>query len=405
MTHRFVPIGDFQFEEEKATIIEVLDKGRLSEWEKVKEFERLFAHYIGTKYCLAVNSGTSSIILGLLALKYDERFPKARNGAKIITNPITYVATSNAIVLSNMEPVYVDIHKRTFKLMPELIENLLMEGNPDKFAGILPVHLMGYPNDMDELHRIADKYDLFIFEDSAQAHGTTYKGRKTGSLGLLAGFSFYIAHNIQAGEMGCVTTNDYKLFKLMKQLKAHGRMCNCPVCLRPQGKCPRINSASGKDDFDPRFTHEYIGYNFKAMEFQAALGVCQVKKANRIFERRLENVKYLSERLKKYNNLLYLPMIKDTISYLAYPLILREGAKINRAWIRRELEKRGVENRPLFGCIPTQQPAYSYLRDTYKNKLPIADYVGANSFYIGCHQYLRKDDLDYISEIFRDILG
>ena len=262
---RRVFVGDFRIDDdERKAILEVIEGGRISEWKKVKEFERLFAKYIGTKYCLAVSSGTSALIVGLLALLYDERFPKAKKGAKIITSPVTYISTVNAIVLAGFEPVFVDIDKRTFKLNVGQIEDILKKENPDGYAGILPVHLMGYPNDMDEINTIADRYGLFIFEDSAQAHGTMYNGKKAGSLGLLAVFSFYIAHNIQAGEMGCVTTNDEKLFKLMMQLKANGRLCDCPVCTRSKGVCPGAKKYGYDDeeDFDPRFTHEYVAYNF-----------------------------------------------------------------------------------------------------------------------------------------------
>lgn len=405
MIERFIPVGDFKLEdEEKAAIIDVLEEGRISEWKKTKEFEQLFAEYIGTKYCVTVCSGTAALLLGLLALKYDTRFPKIKEGAKIITSPVTYVATSNAIMLSGMEPVFVDINKQTFKLLASEIEHLLAEKDPNEFASILPVHLMGYPNDMDEINEIADKYDLVVFEDSAQAHGTTYQGRKTGSIGLLAIFSFYIAHNIQAGEMGCVTTNDSKLFRLMLQLKTNGRICKCDICTRFKGKCPILDEYKGTDDFDPRFTHEYIGYNFKVMEFQTALGVCQLNKADWIFKKRLENVKYLNTKLKKFSHLFYLPPYSENISYLAYPIIIKEGSSINRAWFRHELRSRGVESRPLFGCIPTQQPSYSKFKNKYQSKLTVADYVGRSGFYIGCHQYLKKEDFDYVCYVFDKIL-
>ena len=403
--NKFIPVGDFKLlKEEKEAILDVLDNGRISEWKKVKEFEKLFAEYVGTKYCVAVSSGTSALLLGLLALKYDKRFPKFKNGAKIITSPVTYVATSNAIVLSNMQPVYADIDKGTFKLKINEIEKILEYNDPNEFAGILPVHLMGYPNDMDEINIIARDYDLVVFEDSAQAHGTLYKGKKTGSLGFLADFSFYIAHNIQAGEMGCLTTNDEKLYKLMLKLKANGRMCDCHVCMRSEGKCPYLFNSGKNNDFDPRFTHEFIGYNFKTMEFQAALSCCQMKKADEIFEKRLDNVKYLTKKLSIYKNIFYLPKVIDTVSYLAYPIIIRENAGLNRMQIEKKLLEKGIESRPLFGCIPTQQPAYLYLKKKYAGRLPNAEYVGSNGFYIGCHQYLEKEDLDFIIDGFKEIL-
>jgi len=404
---RRVFVGDFRIDEdEKKAILEVIEGGRISEWKKVKEFERLFAEYIGTKYCLAVSSGTSALIVGLLALLYDERFPKAKKGAKIITSPVTYISTTNAIVLAGFEPVFVDIDKRTFKSNVNQIEDILKRENPDSYAGILPVHLMGYPNNMDEINTIADRYGLFIFEDSAQAHGTMYNGKKAGALGLLADFSFYIAHNIQAGEMGCVTTNDEKIFKLMVQLKANGRLCDCPVCTRNKGVCPGAKKYgyNEDDDYDPRFTHEYVAYNFKTTEFTATLGVSQVKKADWIFRKRQENVKYLNERLRKFEELFYLPIYDENVSYLAYPIIIKENSRnITRKWLRKNLENEGIENRPLFGCIPTQQPAYSYLKEIYKDRLPVADYIGRNAFYIGCHQYLEEKDLEYIFEVFEEL--
>ena len=405
---RRVSVGDFRIDRNEILAInEVIAGGRISEWRKVKEFERDFAKYIGTKYCVAVSSGTAALITGLLALRYDERFPKARSGAKVIVSPITYISTVNAIVLAGFEPVFVDIDKRKFTLKTDQVKKAIKEHGKESIAGIMPVHLMGYPNDMIELNEIAKNNELFLFEDSAQAHGSVYKGKKTGSLGLLAGFSFYIAHNIQAGELGCITTDDLELYKVMSQLKANGRVCNCPVCTRSKGVCPGAKKYSydENDDYDPRFTHEYITYNFKTMEFPAALGIFQVKKADWIFNKRQENVKYLNKRLRGLKDFLYLPVYNKNISYLAYPLLIKEGANINRKHLREKLENRGIENRPLFGCIPTQQPCYEYLKNIYNDKLPVANYIGKNAFYIGCHQYLEKDDLDYIIKVFRDIFN
>jgi dTDP-4-amino-4,6-dideoxygalactose transaminase len=399
-----ISVGDFQInEEEKAAINEVLDGGRISEWKKTKEFENLFADYIGTKHCITANSGTSALIIGLSALIHDPRFPKIRKGSKVITTPLTYIATINAIVLTGLEPVFVDINPHDFSILPQKIEEHLENANdPENYSIILPVHLMGYPCDIDEINRIARKYDMVVFEDSAQAHGSFYHGRKTGSLSLLSAFSFYIAHNIQAGEMGAVLTDDEKLISLMRKLKANGRICDCPICTRPKGYCPYFPQQDD-EDFDPRFVHDTIGYNFKIMEFQAALGISQVKKADLIFEKRQYNVHFLNQHLEKYSDELQLPAFSNDVSYLAYPIVVKKQSKFSRKYLREELEKKGVENRPLFGCIPTQQPAYDYLKGEYVGKIPNAEYIGKNAFYIGCHQYLNQDDLEYIVDIFDKI--
>lgn len=401
-----IPVGDFRIGDvEKKAIMAVLDLGRISEGKCVREFEKNFAKFIGTKYAIALNSGTSALIAGLTALTYYKELG-IKPGTKVITSPVTYIATVNAIVLAGFKPVFVDIDKHTFGITPEGIEaHLKSVKDPENYSLILPVHLMGYVCDMDGINRVAKKYNLKTFEDSAQAHGSTYRGRRAGSLSLLSDFSFYIAHNIQAGEMGAITTDDSEIIRLVRKIKSNGRMCDCPVCTRSEGRCPRLSSYKGDDDFDPRFTHDYIGYNFKAMEFQAALGVTQLKKANWIMERRIENVEYLNQGLRQFSKVLQLPRFSRNVSYLAYPLVIKKPEIISRKELRRELEKRNIETRPLFGSIPTQQPAYSRYKNKYKGKLPNADYVGENGFYIGCHQYLNKENLKFIVKAFEAIFG
>ncbi len=396
-------MGDFRInKEERKAINEVLDSGRISEGTKVREFERRWAEYIGTKYCTATSSGAGALICALTALKY---YKNLKEETKVVTTPLTYIADSSAITTVGFEPQYVDVDPVTFTVTPQAIEAHLRQA-PDleNYRLILPVDLMGYSVRIDEINQIAEKHNLLVLEDSAQAHGTIYKGRKTGSGALLGIFSFYIAHNIQAGEMGAIITNDPEINRLVRKIKAQGRACDCLVCTRSKGYCPQLEAYQGEDDFDPRFTHDLIGYNFKTMEFQAALALTQIKKADEIIAQRQRNIKYLNTQLKKYGDILQLPLYSDEVSYLAYPLVIKKPEAINRKEIRRKLEEAGIETRPLFGCIPTQQPAYGYLKKEYEGRLPCADYIGKNGFYIGCHQYLEEEDLEYIVEAFEKIL-
>lgn len=395
-----IRVGDFKLgREEKEIINEVLDSGRLSEGAKVKAFEEKWADFIGTKYCVAVNSGTSALITGLFALKH---LLKLEERAKVITSPLTFIATVNSIVACGLEPIFADIEKKTFGIRADEVERLIEKEKGIKI--ILPVHLMGYPVDMDKINEVAKKHNITVMEDAAQAHGTIYKGKKLGSLSSLGCFSFYIAHNVQAGEMGAVVTDDYRIYQVMKKIKAHGRMCDCQVCTRAEGVCPPLKSYKGADDFDPRFHHDMFGFNFKAMEFQAALGLVQLLKVKEIIRIRKYNVRYLNDGLKILNEVLALPEFSEDISYLAYPLVIKRPEIISRMALRQKLEKAGIETRPLFGCVPTQQPAYKHLKEKYSAKLPNADYIGLNGFYIGCHQYLAREDLDYIIETFKGIL-
>ncbi len=398
-----IQVGDFRISQEgRKAINEVLDSGRISEGAKVGEFERRWAEYIGTGYCIATSSGAGALICALTALKY---YKNLKAGTKVVTTPLTYITDSSAISAVGFEPQYVDIDPVTFSITPQAIEIYLKQTpDPENHSLILPVDLMGYPVRIDEINQIAKKHNLLVLEDSAQAHGTIYKGKKVGSTALLAIYSFYIAHNIQAGEMGAVVTNDSEINRLVRKIKAQGRACDCPICTRSTGNCPKIKSYKGEDDFEPRFTHDLIGYNFKTMEFPAALGIVQLKKADWVKERRSENVKYLNEGLKEFSDILQLPLCSKDVSYLAYPLVIRKPEVISRKELRFGLEEKGIETRPLFGCIPTQQPAYAHLRSRYQGKLPNAEYIGKNGFYIGCHQYLEKEDLDCIVEASGEIL-
>lgn len=403
MIQIIVQVGDLKIEDyEKKRIYKVLDSNRISEGENVKEFESKWAKFIGTNYSISMSSGTSALISSLSVLRHLDDF-EVKEGSKVITSPLTYISTANAVTLSNLEPIFVDISLENFVISPENIKKHLEHiENIEDYSILLPVHLMGYPCDMSKINKISRRYGLNVIEDSAQAHGTIYKKKKTGSMSLMSIFSFYIAHNIQVGEMGAVNTNNRELAELCRKMKSNGRVCSCIICKRNQGKCPFKFKDLNKD-IDPRFTHDIIGYNFKTMEIQAVLGLSQLEKIEWITKKRNENVKYLNEGLEFFSDILKLPNYYPNISYLAYPIVIKRPDIISRKKLRKKLENQGIETRPLFGSIPTQQPAYSHLREIYLDKLPNADYIGNNAFYIGCHQYLDQEKLDYIINAFKQI--
>lgn len=397
-----VSVGDFRIgDKEKAAVMDVLNSGRISGGRKAWAFEQKWAEFIGTKYAVAVNSGTSALIIALLAARHAGLIQK---GAKVITTPTSYIATTNAIVHAGLEPVFVDIDPVTFGISIDKLKQLLENSKPGEYAAVLPVHLMGYACDINALKELCKAHSLLLFEDAAQAHGTLYEGKRVGSFGVFGAFSFYIAHNIQAGELGAVTTNDKELYRLMKKLKANGRMCECDVCTRHTGYC-KYAASHTDEDFDPRFLHDLQGYNFKTMEFPAALALAQIDSVEKIIWNRQENVKYLNKHLAEFSGVLQLPVHSEKVSYLTYPLVLKPNANISRKMLRQELEKRGVETRSMFPSIPTQQPAYAYLKKEYEGKLPNAEYLGLNGFYIGCHQYLTEEYLEYAVKCFKEILG
>lgn len=387
--------------EERNSVNQVLDSGRISEGKMAKQFEEKWANFIGTKYSIVLNSGTSALIAGLMALQYSTNRLGFGKQKKVITTPLTYIATSNAIRLSGLEPVYVDIDIDSFSIDSANIQRLLEESDdPEEFCLILPVHLMGYPCCMDRINKIANKYGLLVFEDASQAHGSLINGKRAGSLSALSSFSFYIAHNIQVGEMGAVATNDFKIMRLIRKIKANGRICDCVICTRTIG-CPKMQKNNA---FDPRFTHDVLGYNFKTMDIPPALGLVQLEKIEWIIEQRRKNVRYLNEGLEHLSDVIKLPEYNENVSYMAYPVVIKD-IKMARNKILMKLEEKGVETRPLFGCIPTQQPSFSHLKLEYSGKLPNAELIGSHGFYVGCHQYLSQSDLDYIINVFKEVFS
>lgn len=370
-----IRVGDYLVTpEDELSVLNVLRSNHLSEGKVVREFEEKWADFCGSKYCVLTNSGTSALMCALQVLKY---YTATKS---VLTTPLTFIATINAIILMGFEPVFADVNKETFGIEPSL--------GPELF---LPVHLYGYPVDMDKFEY------RFMIEDACESHGTLYNGKKAGSVGLMGVFSFYIAHNIQVGDMGAVVTNNLQIYKLLKKIKAHGRMCECPVCHRLEGNCPYKDK-----DFDPRFTHTHIAYNFKTTELQAALGLNQLKHADEIIRKRQENVKYLNDGLAGLEQL-QLPIHDPTVSYLAYPVIIKDES-INRNYFCNKLSNSGVENRPLFSCVPLQQPAYSFMKEKWAGKLPNAEWLGERGFHVGCHQYLKREDLDKIIDAIKQVL-
>ena len=206
MTKR-ITVGDFRFtEEDKKSIQEIIDSNRVTEHKKTREFENNWSKYLGIEHSIAVNSGTSALIASIYAMMITKNL---NCDDKIITSPLTYPATVNAIIANGLEPYFVDVDMETFGISTKEVDNVYkIFDNP---VGIIPVHLMGYPCEIDKLARIAKVNDAFLIEDAAQAHGTTYKGQKLGTFGDASIFSFYVAHNISVGELGAVCSNNKDL--------------------------------------------------------------------------------------------------------------------------------------------------------------------------------------------------
>jgi CDP-6-deoxy-D-xylo-4-hexulose-3-dehydrase len=377
-----ISIGDFQLQQaERDAIQRVTDSGRISEWREVKAFEEEFADWVGTKYCVALSSGTAALIVGLKTLEYLGMVPA---GAAVLIPALTFIANANAVKLCGMEPLFADIDEYTYTMNADYVTF-------NDADIVLPVHLFGFGADMSAINKaMCWNAKGVLCEDACEAHGTLISGDKAGSLATWGAFSFYIAHTIQAGEFGALVTDNADIARVARQVKAHGRMCSCKVCTRNTTGCHRLA------DGDPRFMAQFIGYNFKAMEWSAALARVQLRKADANIAKRKANAETLHGLLISGQDKLKLPFFRDTDVPMVFPMVLKEG---NRDELLVRLEAAAVEARPAFGCIPLQQPVYVAYREQYTGMLPIAEWVGKQGFYVGCHQYLTGEQLKRMARV------
>ena len=359
--------------------------------EKVAQFERMFAEYIGVKYACMVNSGSSANLLALSILTNPLLDARIKPGDEIITPAVTWATTVFPIINCGAIPVLVDIDLDTLNINADEIEKAIT----DRTKAIMPVHLLGNPCDMDRIEEIAQKYNLFVIEDACEAHGAEFKVQRVGSFGDLSTFSFFFSHHISTIEGGMVLTDNDELAELAKSLRAFGWIRD----LRAKDKI-----AEKYEDIDPRFLFTNIGYNFRPTEIQGAFGIHQLRKLDKFIEMRRENAAFWGENLKVYEDYLFLHNEREETKHcwFGYPITVKANAPFGRRDLTRFLEQKGVETRPIMSGNIAEQPAMNLFPYREANELLNSRFVMRNSFFFGNHQGVgkgeRKAVIEYIGE-------
>lgn len=394
-----IPFGTISVTEKSKKIInEILESNRLSSGKYVREFEKKFAELVGAKEAVAVGTGTDADALALAVL-YDFG---AKRGDEIIVPALSFVATGNAILQAGFTPVFIDVDLKTLNIDPEKIEAKITE----RTKGIMPVHLMGKPADMDAINAVAKRYNLYVIEDAAEAHGAVYKGRNVGTLGDMAAYSLYVAHIITTIEGGVITTNNADFAEILRSLRSHGRACKCESCILNTASAYCAKRFQHGENEDIRFIFERVGFSSKMNEMEAAVGLGNLDIYHDILSKRRENLYYLIDEFKRFSP--YLKTIEkeshEEIGPHALPIIIQEQAKFNRNKLVNFMEKKGIDTRNLFSSMPTQCPGFGFLG--YKpGDFPNAEYIGENGIHIGVHQDLDKDACDYIINVVEEFLS
>ncbi|HEX8367740.1 MAG TPA: DegT/DnrJ/EryC1/StrS family aminotransferase [Pyrinomonadaceae bacterium] len=350
---------------EKEYVNDCMESGWISSAGKYIElFEARFAEFCGVKYAVACCNGTIALHLALVALG-------VRQGDEVIVPTLTFVATANAVTYCGATPVFVDSEPETWNLDPSGVEAAITP----RTKGIIAVHLYGHPAKMDELKEIARRYNLFLLEDAAEAHGATYKGKTVGSIGDVAAFSFYANKIITTGEGGMVVTDDDALAERAR-------------LLRGQGMDPKR-----------RYWFPVIGYNYRMMNLPAAIGLAQLEKIDEQLEARKQIAALYIKNLQGIDGLTW----QNEQSwarhvYWMFNIVLEPDVWAKRDDVIEMLSRRGIETRPIFYPMHSLPP---YIDSARAEKFPVAEHLARNGISLPTWAGLKSDDIDYICNALR----
>ena len=350
-----IPIAEPSFgKEELRNVIECVKTGWISSQGKfVKEFEDSLSGYVVTKYGVATSSGTTALHLALLALG-------TKPGDEVIVPTLTFIATANVARYCGATPVFVDSHPDCWCIDPDLIEAKIT----DKTVGIIPVHLYGHSCDMEPILDIAMKHNLWVVEDSAEAIGAKYKGRKVGSMSHISCFSFFANKIITTGEGGMCLTNNEELAARIRILRDHGM------------------------DPDKRYWHNEIGYNYRMTNLQAAIGVAQLGRIDELINARRRVADWYNSGLSGLP--ITLPPILEWADPVTWQYTILLSDRQAKEKVSERLKEKNVEARPMFYPIHTMPP--------YKGKeqFPVAEDLSGRGLSLPSSPNLTGRQLDYI---------
>jgi CDP-6-deoxy-D-xylo-4-hexulose-3-dehydrase len=353
--------------------------------EKVKKFEELFANYIGLKNSIMVNSGSSANLLALSILSNPALKKCIRRVDEIITPAVTWSTTVFPIVNIGAVPVLVDVNLETLNAEPVEIRKAITK----RTKAIMPVHLLGNPCDMKEIMEIAEDNDLFVIEDSCEAHGAELEGKKVGSFGHLSTFSFFFSHHISTIEGGMVLTNVDEYAELGRVLRAHGWI---------RDMVGRDKVKEKYDQIDDRFLFVNLGYNLRPTDLQGAFGIHQIGKLEKFIEIRRKNAEYWNSKLKDYSDYIMLHEEREGTRHVwfGYPITVKADAPFTRDEFVRYLKEKRIETRPIMAGNINEQPVSSVFKHRKIGNLPNSKVIMRQSLFWGNHQGIGEKEREYI---------
>lgn len=393
-----VPVsGKVLFPEDIVSLVDSCLDGWLTAGRFTSAFERELSKFVGTRSALFVNSGSSANLCALSSLtskKLGDR--RLRPGDEVLTVAMGFPTTVNPILQNSLKPVFVDVNASTLNIDVSILE----EAIGPKTKAIMLAHTLGNPFELEPILKICKERKIWLIEDSCDALGSEYKGKRTGSFGDLATLSFYPAHHITTGEGGAVLVKSPLVKRQVESFRDWGRDCYCETgCDNTCKKRFEWQLGDLPKGYDHKYIYSHIGYNLKATDPQAALGLSQLEHLDSFIKSRRENYDYLRSGLEKVEGL----KIADATpgskpSWFGLPVTIAAESGIDRTELLRFLDSRLIGTRLVFAGNILKQPAYQGIEARIVGSLANTDYVMHNTFWLGVFPGLNRAMLDFVVE-------
>jgi CDP-6-deoxy-D-xylo-4-hexulose-3-dehydrase len=399
------PSGKLLGEEELQNMVAASLDGWLTTGRFNTEFEKKLADFLGVKYCLSVNSGSSANLVAFSTLTSPKLGDRAiKKGDEVIGVAAGFPTTVNPIIQFGAIPVFVDVDIKTHNVNADLIEAAITP----KTKAIMLAHALGNPFNVVKVKELCDKYNLWLIEDTCDALGAEYNGQKCGTFGDIGTLSFYPAHHMTMGEGGAVFMNNPELKVIAESFRDWGRDCYCPPGCDNTCGC-RFEQKHGDLPFgyDHKYVYSHSGYNLKITDMQAACGLAQLEKLDFFIQRRRENYTYLRNRLETLTDFLELPepTPKSNPSWFGFPLTLKPDAGVTRVELTRFLDDNKIGSRLLFAGNLLKQPYFKDIEYRVVGDLTNTDITMNCTFWLGVQPALTYEHLDFVADKLEEFFG
>jgi len=372
-------------DKELQAIQSVIKRDSYSMGHSVAQFEQDFSKFINRKYCVMTSSGSSANLIATAALFYTKN-PMLKKGDEVIVPAVSWSTTYFPLQQYGLKLKFVDIDIDTLNYDLEALETAITIDT----KMIMVVNLLGNPNDFDVINSLIHDRDIFIVEDNCESMGAIYKGRQTGTFGILSTFSTFFSHHMATMEGGFVTTDDEELYHILLSLRAHGWTRNLP----------QQNHVSNKSDdwFEESFRFVLPGYNVRPIEMSGAIGVEQLKKLPSFLKQRRKNASIFIELFNDSSDFIIQKDI-DKSSWFGFSLIIKPNSNLKRKEVIRKLQKNNIDCRPIVTGNFTRNEVMKYFDYKIHKELKNSDYLHDNGFFVGNSQADLMDNLNYLYEV------